>query len=548
MLLATTLLIAIVVVLAKYNHQRQPAWKYVTLNSLISWLSTVSKGCILFCISEGLGQQKWVWLSQKKRPLSNLRVFDSASRGIYGSAELIWHLRARHFAVLGSLALILALAFDPFTQNLIQYYSHLDIDSSQTAMLSNCSFYDSLGLPSHSVNFVEPEMKANVYNALFNSDSSQPWSTPQFTCSSGNCTWDPVATLAMSATCGNITDKLISFCAANTNDTAFQGAEGATNCTYYLPAKSKTSVNGNLTVSFLNNSIMGIPVALGLSKALLPSNGYISPVQIIAPDSLLTNGLYSSRLSTTDKWQAFECTLEPIVRSFRATVTRGTYHEETLGIWRNGSFAQTTRAGHYYTLQPPWGPEMGMEHNTTFWIDAMPTAAIDNFISSLFAGHAKIDASGYVFKPSPTSQYATMDVLEAIARSNITGCAVKSAEKLRCAVENIASAMSKSFRDTAASTQVGANTTGKAMASQTHVRIYWQWMALPVVIWGLGVVTLVGTIWKSCRAGLPVWKNDVLPLLSIYENDRDEDGKGDEIAYGQKVRLGEINGRIRLSE
>jgi hypothetical protein len=36
--------------------------------------------------------------------------------------------------------------------------------------------------------------------------------------------------------------------------------------------------------------------------------------------------------------------------------------------------------------------------------------------------------------------------------------------------------------------------------------------------------------------------------LSIYENDRDEDGKGDEIAYGQKVRLGEINGRIRLSE
>jgi hypothetical protein len=96
MLLATTLLIAIVVVLAKYNHQRQPAWKYVTLNSLISWLSTVSKGCILFCISEGLGQQKWVWLSQKKRPLSNLRVFDSASRGIYGSAELIWHLRARY--------------------------------------------------------------------------------------------------------------------------------------------------------------------------------------------------------------------------------------------------------------------------------------------------------------------------------------------------------------------------------------------------------------------------------------------------------------------
>jgi hypothetical protein len=99
MVLSTGLLLAIVLVLANYNHQPQPNWKYVSLNSVISWLSTIAKACVLFTISEGLGQLKWVWFTQKKRPISDLRTFDSASRGIYGSAELIWNLRARYVTI-----------------------------------------------------------------------------------------------------------------------------------------------------------------------------------------------------------------------------------------------------------------------------------------------------------------------------------------------------------------------------------------------------------------------------------------------------------------
>ncbi|KAJ5109654.1 hypothetical protein N7532_002299 [Penicillium argentinense] len=96
MILSTILLIAIVAVLANYSPQPQPVWKLVSLNSVISWLSTIAKACVLFSVSEGLEQLKWVWYTQKSRPISELQTFDSTSREICGSAELIWNLRARY--------------------------------------------------------------------------------------------------------------------------------------------------------------------------------------------------------------------------------------------------------------------------------------------------------------------------------------------------------------------------------------------------------------------------------------------------------------------
>ena len=94
-MLSLGFLIAIIIVLSHFNHQAQPTWNYMSLNSMISWLSTFSKGCVLFAISETIGQLKWTWLNKQSRPASHLRTFDSASRGLYGSAELIWCLRAR---------------------------------------------------------------------------------------------------------------------------------------------------------------------------------------------------------------------------------------------------------------------------------------------------------------------------------------------------------------------------------------------------------------------------------------------------------------------
>jgi hypothetical protein len=86
-------LIGIVIILRVFDGKRQPSWDGVSLNSVISWISTVAKMFILMPVTSGLGQLKWAWFVGRKRPLSDLQIFDSASRGISGSAKLLWKLK-----------------------------------------------------------------------------------------------------------------------------------------------------------------------------------------------------------------------------------------------------------------------------------------------------------------------------------------------------------------------------------------------------------------------------------------------------------------------
>lgn len=86
-------LIAIVVILAKHNRAQQPEWKHASLNSLVSGLSTLAKVFTLFPTTRALGQMKWIWFASENRKLSDLAIFDAASRGATGSVELLWSLR-----------------------------------------------------------------------------------------------------------------------------------------------------------------------------------------------------------------------------------------------------------------------------------------------------------------------------------------------------------------------------------------------------------------------------------------------------------------------
>jgi hypothetical protein len=109
-------LIGIVLMLSKLNNKPLPSWaspqdycvkipktsitkcygsKGVSVNSVISWFSTVAKICVLIPITKGLGQLKWVWFAEKRRTLADFETFDSATRGLTGSALLLWTLKGR---------------------------------------------------------------------------------------------------------------------------------------------------------------------------------------------------------------------------------------------------------------------------------------------------------------------------------------------------------------------------------------------------------------------------------------------------------------------
>jgi hypothetical protein len=100
MVLSAGILVALVVVLAWRDNEPQPDWQYMSLNSLISWMTTISRAGILFSASEALGQLKWVWFMQQDQAINDLRTFDEASRGPLGAVELIWKLRGRYVCFL----------------------------------------------------------------------------------------------------------------------------------------------------------------------------------------------------------------------------------------------------------------------------------------------------------------------------------------------------------------------------------------------------------------------------------------------------------------
>ncbi|KAE8380915.1 hypothetical protein BDV26DRAFT_302412 [Aspergillus bertholletiae] len=520
-LLSIALLVAIIVILTQFDHQPQPQWKYVSLNTVVSWLSTLSKGCVIYAINEALGQLKWVWFAENARPMPNLRTFDNASRGFYGSAELIWTLRAKHFAVWGSLAVILALAFDPFAQNLIHYYTNLVNDPSQTALVANTTNYTAYG-PAYDNGafiYVHSAMKANVYNSLFNNDPLKPWSIPQYTCSSGNCTWAPIAALEVQANCSNVTDHLQYSCSRIPDHSSSFAKQD--NCSVTLPSS-------NLSTSFIRGFQYGTPIAIGTAVRedfeIVYKNSTLPAIQIIAANSF---GISGEPFSLgANKWQARECIIEPIVRSSNATVKNGTYSDTTLAIWRDkwrsgDRDIVDIEPGFYF--EPPWGPELGMPHNQSFFLSAISVDSMTSFFQDLFSGFTTLlSTSGIRFVPNQKYFYAGTDFIQTISVENITGCAATmTAEKLDCAMNNVAASITKTFRD---SEYVNANlelsqahmARGQAMTNATYISVHWQWIVLPALVWLLGAVTLIGAIWKTRRANVPKWKNDPMPLLFLF--------------------------------
>jgi hypothetical protein len=83
--MSVVFLVAIIVVLYEYDGKPMPDWPYgITLNALVSVLSTAMKASMVFIVCEGLSQLKWSWFSNGNK-LSDLALLDAASRGPAGA-------------------------------------------------------------------------------------------------------------------------------------------------------------------------------------------------------------------------------------------------------------------------------------------------------------------------------------------------------------------------------------------------------------------------------------------------------------------------------
>jgi hypothetical protein len=87
-------LLCIVIVLKIFDGHPQPSIRWgITLNAVVALLTTIMKAGLLTLLTECTSQLKWIAFSTNPRPLKDFDIYDSASRGGFGSVGLLWRLR-----------------------------------------------------------------------------------------------------------------------------------------------------------------------------------------------------------------------------------------------------------------------------------------------------------------------------------------------------------------------------------------------------------------------------------------------------------------------
>ena len=132
-ILALGLLIGIAVIFWYMDDRPLSAWRgQVSLNTTIAILTTSCTAVLMHGVSAFIGQSKWLHFKDKPRKLTDFEVYDEASRGPWGSIQLLttvkWNL-----ATIGAFITILRLAFEPFTQQVVLIESRDIISTAKAA-------------------------------------------------------------------------------------------------------------------------------------------------------------------------------------------------------------------------------------------------------------------------------------------------------------------------------------------------------------------------------------------------------------------------------
>lgn len=85
---------------------------------------------------------RWIYFQQRAHRLLDLQIFDEASRGPLGALKLIWTVRLRAIvAVTGAVIVILTMALDPFTQQILSFPTAPTILTNSTAYIGSANTF-----------------------------------------------------------------------------------------------------------------------------------------------------------------------------------------------------------------------------------------------------------------------------------------------------------------------------------------------------------------------------------------------------------------------
>jgi hypothetical protein len=560
-------LITMLILLLVYRNKAVPELSLgLTFNAIISVLITAAKVAMLSAVASAMGQVKFKHFRAQRQPLINLELFDEASRGgPWGAIDFILRLKWRSTAAIGAAVVLLALAMDPFAQQLLTYPVRVTFEDSTAASLTFAT----------AINPETPDydnlIQRFVNDAIWN--DPRPWST---LCSSGNCTFPTFESLSWCPRCEDITDTVrLEGCQMDFDFVA--------NATDPQPLSCNISISSGVNISTNNAAVYGSGEGYG-------SHGNPNSVWTISPGltfvwdtheddpnvspwtshSLGGNPLLGDSFGMLSLGQvdleysedfpfrrlgvkkATGCTMNPCLREYAIETIAGMTSVSSRKV-SNGIVAIVNINDRNIT---PWLnthtviPAACWVSNYTMLSDADVT--IDDPLLLPDEGQYYC-ANGDIFsKCSIDSKYvmcesealSQADVVRRVVSGNVTtsynlqtGLPAENITSnttsedvsvnagpstyfsytleqmlryrgLNATLHNMANSLTVMMQNVS-----NDSITGKVGHPRAYVHVRWPWLIFPAVVIFIGIVFVLYTIVETERDDAPVWKNSSLALI-----------------------------------
>ncbi|RPB17792.1 hypothetical protein P167DRAFT_569531 [Morchella conica CCBAS932] len=461
------------VVLLMFDQKPIPAWSWqsngISVNSIISLLSTLSRASLLMPIDECMGQLMWLRYEYRAQRLADVGLYNEASRGAWGALRLVWRQRGRTLGCLGSFLLIGSLGIGTAQQQLLSYprrrFVDLTIMSNLNRALEFNTYQGSTEDPAMSFSLLSSVYSASLFSAA-NSTSTAAEVLPLFNCPSGGCVFNTFTTLGICSECNDATSQIIQLCDSDNSycTASFQGLQA-----FSWSASSSTELNTLLNQSSITNSSV-------------PSN-VKSPFARTAH----LQAEYGTDGSLPPRYTATECAIYYCVKEIQANVTNGTYTETVLTALENTNHNPITTSGDMTIT--------GAAANESFLITAPAHASLvgSHGLAAALTGSARSSANS-------TTQLFTSDILRGFAQD----------PDIARTMERVSTALTNRLRNLDRTAQKAM---GESYTVQSFIRVRWMWLLYPVTLWTASLVFLICVVVETRGRGMRAWGASQLALV-----------------------------------
>lgn len=526
-------LVAIAGIMAAYDGSSAPQFPYgLALNAIASIFAAASKSALICAVAAAISQLKWLRFVTKSRSLEEMNSIDEASREPLGSLIILPRFYQMPLVSIGALITIVAIAFDPFVQQVFKYPVRPTVHPKNVATTQNAAVFHA---PPSSTKFQD-----TVLAGLW-SPPGQLERNP--VCPSGNCQWPIFESVGVCSECTDALDEARvagDRCVLHNNfneplsepfecgltfddgDKLILAKVGRLNGTSHGGYTNQFSVNNNAIWTLHNpGSLQDISTGDVSSKANRTVLGHENPYLALGyVEAALTNSeKHSYNSYHVEVSAAQKCVISPCLRKYKISVVNGapniTILSTNWGVvkyqvlhpshpkfpgnmfpvacWQPGT--EHVEDGPNPPINYTTAPVTNTSQHVFCMASSYATSIMDNIQFSHYAKNLWGGGSGYL--QTPGKQITEFPVLMKILRYNLT-----------YVLEGVTASLSKLALD-----ESDVVVTGNVTTSEPYVHVQWPWLTLPIVLELMGILLFAVAVMVNSRHDIPLWKSSLLPLL-----------------------------------